>query len=67
MANNRREEWVRQLRRMADPVLEALRQRVLKQAMPVESAAPRSDCTHMEAFGRLLCGIAPWLAAGMRS
>ena len=64
MANNRREEWVRQLRRMADPVLEALRQRVLKQAMPVESAAPRSDCTHMEAFGRLLCGIAPWLELG---
>lgn len=64
MANNGREEWVRQLRRMADPVLEALRQRVLKQAMPVESAAPRSDCTHMEAFGRLLCGIAPWLELG---
>ena len=64
MANNRREEWVRQLRRMADPVLEALRQRVLKQAMPVESAALRSDCTHMEAFGRLLCGIAPWLELG---
>ena len=56
MANNRREEWVRQLRRMADPVLEALRQRVLKQAMPVESAAPRSDCTHMAALRH--CAVA---------
>jgi hypothetical protein len=23
----------------------------------------RAHCTHLEAFGRLLCGIAPWLAA----
>lgn len=32
--------------------------------MPVEEqpGSNRGSCTHLEAFGRLLCGIAPWLA-----
>src|SRR2546423_1795607 len=33
--------------------------------MPVEAANPnRRKYTHLEALGRLLAGIAPWLAAG---
>ena len=57
-----REEWIRQLRRIADPVLHALEQGMLKRVMPVESGAEdRTLCTHMEAFGRLLTGIAPWV------
>ena len=57
-----REEWIRQLRRIADPVLHALEQGLLKRVMPVESGAEdRTLCTHMEAFGRLLTGIAPWV------
>ena len=57
-----REEWIRQLRRIADPVLHALEQGMLKRVMPVESGAEdRTLCAHMEAFGRLLTGIAPWV------
>lgn len=61
MTTDPREYWLRQLRRLADPVLDALRRRELRQSMPLESSVDRSDCSHMEAFGRLLCGLAPWL------
>ena len=59
---NLRDEWIAFLRRIADPVLDALGKRELKRSMPVEAKEPeRTVCTHMEAFGRLLTGIAPWL------
>ena len=61
MTTDPREYWLRQLRRLADPVLDALCRRELRQSMPLESSVDRSDCSHMEAFGRLLCGLAPWL------
>ncbi len=61
--------WVNTLTRIAQPVLEALADRRLKQAMPVEQAAEGGDrrlFTHLEALGRTLTGIAPWLeAAGL--
>ncbi|KQN96354.1 hypothetical protein ASF12_25570 [Paenibacillus sp. Leaf72] len=58
-----REYWVSELCRVAEPVLRLLAARELKKTMPVQSAAgqDRSDVTHLEALGRLLCGIAPWL------
>ena len=57
-----REEWIAFLRRIADPVLDALVNGELKRTMPVEAKEPeRKVCTHMEAFGRLLTGIAPWV------
>jgi hypothetical protein len=60
-----REYWVSVLDRVAYPVLSNLSARTLKAAMPVEAphnnAPERSQFTHLEAFGRLLCGIAPWL------
>ncbi len=57
--------WVAVLSRMAAPVLENLARRELKQRMPVEErpGAHRAEVTHLEAFGRLLAGIAPWLGA----
>jgi hypothetical protein len=57
--------WVASLSRTASPVLESLSRRELKKNMPVEAAnsADRAKYTHLEAFGRLLAGIAPWLAA----
>ena len=60
---NLRDEWIAFLRRIADPVLDALGKRELKRSMPVETTTEedRSLCSHMEAFGRLLCGLAPWL------
>ena len=55
--------WLSVLERLAQPVLENLAQRRLKKKMPVEAANPpdRAKYTHLEAFGRLLSGIAPWL------
>ncbi|MBD2870990.1 DUF2264 domain-containing protein [Paenibacillus arenilitoris] len=69
---NCREYWVRQMIRIGDPVLRALGERRLKADMPVECAAAGADSTaslladrvkytHLEALGRLLSGMAPWL------
>ena len=59
-----RHYWVSILEKISRPVLENLSRRELKLKMPVEEqrGAKRSPFTHLEAFGRLLCGIAPWLA-----
>ncbi|HET7695643.1 MAG TPA: DUF2264 domain-containing protein [Vicinamibacterales bacterium] len=55
--------WVGLLRRLADPVLRHLAAGTLKARMPVEQAAGgnRADVTHLEALGRLVAGVAPWL------
>jgi len=55
--------WVNVLRRLADPVLTNLANETLKARMPVEqvAGANRQHVTHLEALGRLLAGIAPWL------
>lgn len=55
---------VQVLTRIADPVLTALSENKLKQAMPVEGSADRAAYTHLEALGRLLAGMAPWLELG---
>ena len=59
-----RRYWVAVTDKIARPVLENLARRELKKNMPVEEkpGAKRAAVTHLEAFGRLLCGIAPWLA-----
>ncbi len=56
--------WLAVMERIATPVLKNLSQRELKKAMPIEADNPaeRARFTHLEAFGRLLAGIAPWLA-----
>jgi hypothetical protein len=57
--------WVDVLTRLANPFLTNLAEQRLKERMPVEAAtglmAERRDYTHLEALGRLLAGIAPWL------
>jgi hypothetical protein len=63
-----RKLWFKYLEKLADPVLTALAADALKQKMPVEAKDPsmvndRAKYTHLEAFGRLLAGIAPWLQA----
>ena len=56
---------VKTLVKIADPVLTALSKNELKEKMPVESSGEqRERYTHLEAFGRLLSGIAPWLELG---
>ena len=55
--------WVATMRRLADPVLRNLAAGTLKARMPVEQAAgaDRRSVTHLEAMGRLMAGIAPWI------
>jgi hypothetical protein len=51
--------------RLAEPVLSNLARGTLRRNMPVECVqgheADRRKYTHLEALGRLLAGIAPWL------
>jgi hypothetical protein len=58
-----RDLWIAVMRRLADPVLTNLANGTLKARMPVEQAAgaDRRSVTHLEALGRLIAGIAPWL------
>jgi hypothetical protein len=55
--------WIGHLRKLADPVLKNLAAGTLKARMPVEQAAGanRQNVTHLEAIGRLLAGLAPWI------
>jgi hypothetical protein len=58
-----RKFWVTVMRRLADPVLTNLADGTLKTRMPVEQAAgaDRRPVTHLEALGRLIAGLAPWI------
>ena len=58
--------WIGHLRRLADPVLKNLAAGTLKARMPVEQAAGanRRNVTHLEALGRLVAGLAPWVELG---
>ncbi|MDL2214965.1 DUF2264 domain-containing protein, partial [Dysgonomonas sp. OttesenSCG-928-M03] len=47
-----------------DPVLLNLSNNTLKKNMPYESLGNRKQFSHLEAVGRLFCGIAPWLELG---
>ena len=64
-----REYWVKTMLRIVDPVYKNLSENTLRQNMPVEvndglNNGKRADVTHLEALGRLLVGIAPWLELG---
>lgn len=69
-ANNQedRKTFIDYLTKIADPVLTNLSQDKLKENMPVETAlnayGDRDKVTYLEAFGRLVSGIAPWLELG---
>lgn len=58
--------WCETAYKISYPVLDALSKGELKKRMPVEAANPeqRRNFAHLEAFGRLICGIAPWLELG---
>lgn len=71
-SNNNKEDirsyFVSQLILIADPVLQNLAKDQLKIKMPIEKAAHpyggREEVVHLEAVGRTLAGIAPWLELG---
>lgn len=65
--NDDRKQWLAVVERVSQPVLQAISRQKLRAAMPVECVkgqeAARAQSTHLEAVGRLLCGLAPWLEA----
>ena len=64
---NERQYWVGTLAKIAHPVMSATAQGKLRQLMPVEAREEfrkeRRKFTHLEALGRSLAGIGPWLAS----
>lgn len=58
--------WVQLLWKISYPVIHNLAEGTLHQNMPVETASGETagfkDMTHLEAVGRTLAGVAPWLA-----
>ncbi|HEY2013176.1 MAG TPA: DUF2264 domain-containing protein [Bryobacteraceae bacterium] len=70
-AETDRQYWLRMLDRLAGPVLRNLAAGTLKRNMPVEcvtgNVADRRKYTHLEALGRLLAGIAPWLEVSLEA
>lgn len=61
-----RQLWVNTLVKVIDPVLTNLANETLRANMPQESLDTKRGhrFSHLEAFGRTLCGIAPWLELG---
>lgn len=62
--NNVRSYWLETMLKIADPVLRNLAEGKLRATMPVECKAERDTrvkFTYLEALGRTMCGIAPWL------
>ena len=61
-----RDHWIAHLKKLADPVLRHLAAGTLRARMPVEQTAnaDRRNVTHLEAFGRLIAGLAPWIESG---
>ncbi|WP_114748426.1 DUF2264 domain-containing protein [Pleomorphovibrio marinus] len=63
-----RKAFIQYLTQIADPVLLHLSKDELKKNMPVETApnaySHRDKVTYLEAFGRLISGMAPWLELG---
>ena len=62
-----RQLWLQYMDKVARPVISNLAADKLKENMPVElsakidNAAGRKEVSYLEAFGRTLSGIAPWL------
>lgn len=62
---NDRTYWIETLTKISSPVLTALRDRQLRARMPVEQKIPgRENYTYLEALGRTLLGVAPWIELG---
>jgi hypothetical protein len=62
---NERTKWLEIVERVSQPLLEAISQQKLRATMPIEcvkgQTEARAQSAHLEATGRLLCGLAPWL------
>ena len=58
-----RNEWIKAMRSIAQPVLSHMACGTLQKAMPLRGndLTGKERCTYLEALGRTICGIAPWL------
>ncbi|TVY10012.1 DUF2264 domain-containing protein [Paenibacillus cremeus] len=57
-----RKNWLDWMCGIGEPVLHSLSERKLRETMPVQGKTDdRPHYTYLEALGRLLCGMAPWL------
>lgn len=65
--NDDRKLWLSYMDKIARPVLSNLAEGRLKEKMPVvlakniDNKEDRTKASYLEAFGRTLCGISPWL------
>ncbi|MBR2018274.1 MAG: DUF2264 domain-containing protein [Prevotella sp.] len=62
-----RKAWIETLDKIARPVIANLAAGTLKKNMPFESLSReplRKEVSYLEAVGRTICGIAPWLELG---
>lgn len=65
VSGNDRDLWVHIIYKMADPIFSNLAKGTLRKNMLVEKSPfydSRKNVTYLEAVGRCLAGIAPWLA-----
>ncbi|BCW44847.1 DUF2264 domain-containing protein [Arthrobacter sp. StoSoilB5] len=61
-ATTNRDQWLEWMLQIGKPVLSALAERRLKERMPVQGMGDdRGEYTYLQALGRLLAGMAPWL------
>jgi len=61
-----RARWLKTMISICSPVLFALSKDQLREQMPVESISPKEDreqYTYLEAFGRIVTGMAPWIGS----
>lgn len=58
-----RREWLDALLKIAAPVLDNLANGTLKQNLPLDFHPERAEFAPLEAFGRTMLGLAPWLEA----
>ncbi len=56
-----RKYWIDVMLKIAAPVLVNLSNETLKKNMPTVFHPDREEYMHLEALGRTICGIAPWL------
>ncbi|MTI59742.1 MAG: DUF2264 domain-containing protein [Firmicutes bacterium] len=59
--NNYRKYWLGIMKKIIDPVLINLSQRKLKENMEVAGCSERIKFAYLEALGRTIAGISPWL------
>lgn len=58
---NCRTSWLSAMLKIVSPVLDALERGELRASMPLNFHLDRADFAPLEAFGRSLLGLAPWL------